>query len=293
MDYDIRQYLANTHNYGVGRAGYGVKYIVIHYTATDASAYLNCKNNANNRNGYSAHYYVDNTGIWQSVRDRDTSWAAGNLNINNRCINIEVISSDGTFTGTEIQYLRFLVPMLMRRHDVSKDRIIRHYDVASVAKIGRVVDPYKKCPRGYIDTAKWNNLVHNILEGGDLEYSQVAQDGWIGYESIIALQKIFNIYENGLFWGQPIGWRQYHLRIPDTAIRYENNPKRMDGSEVVMNMQRLCGYDRSGYLSKGFIKTWQGFVSDSIAQDGYFGDDTAKATQRWINYQLKKNKIKL
>ncbi len=294
MTYPIKLLQASSKTYTQGRAGKSIDYIVIHYTSSMASAKNNCLYFSGGNRNSSAHYFLDGSGtIWQSVLDRDTAWAGGNFDINQRSISIEVVSDGRDFSEAEIQELSFLVRKLMRKYNLQKHRVIRHYDVVSVATIGKTIDPYKHCPAPYINQAKWEMLRNRITSGEDLPYSQITEDGWLGHDSIRALQKIFGIYVNGIFWGQPSGWEPFHLRIPEGSISYQDNPELMSGSEVVMNMQRLAGYEQNGYLSKGFIKAWQGYVSDTIEQDGYLGEGTAKATQRWINHQLEKNQIKL
>ncbi len=293
MRYPVEQYRASSQTYSVGRDGKRIEFIQIHYTSTMASAENNCIYFSGGNRGASAHFFIDGSGvIWQSVLEKDTAWAGGNLDINQRSVTIEVVSDGRDFSEAEIDELNDLVTYLMKKYNIPVSRVIRHYDVADYATIGRTVDPYKPCPAPYVNNIKWFNLRERITSDEVLPYSQIAEDGLIGYRSILGLQKIFDIYENGMFWGQPIGWKPYHLNIVDSAINYQSDPEMMAGSEVIMNMQRLCGYAQSGYLSKGFIEAWQGFVSNSLEQDGYFGEGTAKATQRWINYQLKKRNIK-
>ncbi len=300
MGYQVKELLASPYTFTYGRGGYSPDYIVIHFTGGTGTAKQNCQYFSGGNRNSSAHLFIDGIDdgiVWKSVLISNTAWATGNFNFNQRSISIEVVSNGEDFSEVEIKKLAWIVPILMRDYGIPASRVIRHYDVVDYATVGRTVDPHKHCPAPYVNYSKWSKLHSQITSGNtvsdDLGYSQVDVDGWIGNGCVTALQKIFDIYENGIFWGQPVGWKQYHPRITDSAIRYESDPDYMAGSEVVMNMQRLCGYSQSGYLSKGFIEAWQGFVSDSLAQDGYFGEGTAKATQRWINYQLKKNKIKL
>ena len=68
----------NTANYRVGRTQ-PVRYIVMHYTANNGDT---AKNNCDyyHRVGglqASAHYFVDEYGVMQSVREVDTAWHCG------------------------------------------------------------------------------------------------------------------------------------------------------------------------------------------------------------------------
>ena len=57
-----------------------IKYIVIHYVGAVSSAKNNVKYYANNKLQASAHYFVDETEIWQSVEDKNVAWHCGTKN---------------------------------------------------------------------------------------------------------------------------------------------------------------------------------------------------------------------
>ena len=64
-------------NYRPGRTQ-PVEYIVVHYTGNWSDT---AKNNADyfarTVTGTSAHYFVDEEAVWQSVREEDTAWHCG------------------------------------------------------------------------------------------------------------------------------------------------------------------------------------------------------------------------
>ena len=67
----------SSYNYS-SRSGNSIKYIVLHYTGNKNDT---AKNNVDyfyggDRNA-SAHYFVDDNSIWQSVEDSNASWAVG------------------------------------------------------------------------------------------------------------------------------------------------------------------------------------------------------------------------
>ena len=68
---------ANYSNFRLGRSE-NIKYIVIHYTANDGDT---AKNNADyyarESIKTSAHYFVDENEIWQSVKEGDTAYHCG------------------------------------------------------------------------------------------------------------------------------------------------------------------------------------------------------------------------
>lgn len=146
------------------RGGYKkVKYIVIHYTATEASAKNNCIYFGGGNRDASADFFIDSTGIWQYNPDTSKyyTWAVGDgygkYGITNQnSISIEVVrGGDKAFTSKEIGYLKQLVPYLMKKYDVSKSRVVRHYDASR-----------KQCPKYYAKrTSKWRSLRDSICGG--------------------------------------------------------------------------------------------------------------------------------
>ena len=67
---EIRKYPANAGNIGGTRTASGIRYIVIHYTGNDGdTAMNNAKYYAGNVVKTSAHYFVDEKEIVQSVDD--------------------------------------------------------------------------------------------------------------------------------------------------------------------------------------------------------------------------------
>ena len=144
------------------------EWLVVHYTATSASAYNNAVYFSRGGNGdSSAHYFIDGGGtIYQSVPDYRGAWHAGNYECNTHSIGIEVVSDGADFTSSEISELAWLVQRLMGEYGIPASRVIRHHDVADHFG-GYTVDPHKNCPAPYVDDAKWNRLKAQILEDDD------------------------------------------------------------------------------------------------------------------------------
>lgn len=138
MSYKLKK-LHTKCNYEKGNSGR--QYIVIHYTGNSTDT---AKANANyfydvNR-GASAHYFVDDTNVYEVVSPNNTSWAVGvNYGYNNlfdKCTNYNSISiemcsikgkiSDKTFANTVA-----LARKLMNTYSIPVSRVVRHYDVCS------------------------------------------------------------------------------------------------------------------------------------------------------------------
>ena len=131
--------------------------IVVHFTATLASARNNATYFARNEGqGASAHYFVDDITpeIYQSVAEGDTAWHAGNWQMNCRAIGIEVVSAGEDFSATEVEKLGWLVRRLMAKYGIDASGVIRHYDVTG-----------KLCPAPYVDGSKWAALHERICGG--------------------------------------------------------------------------------------------------------------------------------
>ena len=118
-----------------------IEYIVIHDTGNDTDT---PEGNANyfgggNRNA-SAHYFVGDNSIVQVVLDVNASWNCGdgnNMNgINNHnSLSIEMCNTNGQITEATTQNTLDLVKMKMMEHNVSLEKVVRHYDAS-----------YKNCP---------------------------------------------------------------------------------------------------------------------------------------------------
>ena len=134
-----------------------IDHIVVHFTATLASARNNATYFARNEGqGASAHYFVDDITpeIYQSVAEGDTAWHAGDWQMNCRAIGIEVVSAGEDFSATEVEKLGWLVRKLMAKYGIGASGVIRHYDVTGTL-----------CPAPYVAASKWAALRAAITGG--------------------------------------------------------------------------------------------------------------------------------
>ena len=161
--------------------------IVVHFTATLASARNNATYFARNEGqGASAHYFVDDITpeIYQSVAEGDTAWHAGNWQMNCRAIGIEVVSAGEDFSATEVEKLGWLVKRLMARYGIGASGVIRHYDVTG-----------KLCPAPYVAASKWAALKAAITDGAASGGTTSAAPG--GTVSELARRVIAGEFGNG------------------------------------------------------------------------------------------------
>ena len=144
-------------NYRAGRA-LPVRYIVMHYTANNGDT---AKNNCDyyHRVGglqASAHYFVDEHGAMQSVRECDTAWHCGARAYwhpecrNGNSIGIEMCSrkrADGSYyiLPETVANAAALAREIMQRYGIDTEHVLRHYDVTG-----------KRCPMPWVDDpAQW------------------------------------------------------------------------------------------------------------------------------------------
>ena len=139
-------------NYRAGRTQ-PVRYIVMHYTANNGDT---AKNNCDyyHRVGglqASAHYFCDEHGAMQSVREGDTAWHCGARAYwhpecrNANSIGIEMCSrkrADGSYyiKPETVANAAALAREIMQRYGIDTDHVLRHYDVTG-----------KRCPMPWVD----------------------------------------------------------------------------------------------------------------------------------------------
>lgn len=164
---------ANRDNYTKGRVQ-NIKYIVLHYTANNGdTAEGNCNYFASSGRNASAHYFVDENNIYQSVADMDTAWSVGSSSYvhgicrNSNSISVEMCSrldSYGNYYIKEetISNAVKLFTVLMGKYNVPVENILRHYDVTG-----------KKCPEPFVRNISQWTAFKKRLEEEKLEKSAI------------------------------------------------------------------------------------------------------------------------
>ena len=195
----------SAYNFG-SRNGNSIKYIVLHYTGNLGDT---AKNNVDyfsggNRNA-SAHYFVDDNSIWQSVEDSNAAWSVGDGRgaygiTNQNSISIEMCcQSNGEISEATENNAIELTKYLMSKYGVSADRVVRHYDASR-----------KACPNWSANNwSRWSNFkaklgsvavsapansnynphVKDWQSGFSKVYYSIGVDGIIGNETRTAMRK--------------------------------------------------------------------------------------------------------
>ena len=166
MGYVLKKNLSARANYGAARSTSAIKYIVIHYTANDGDTDEGNGNYFhNNIVKASAHYFVDDDSVTQSVPDNYTAYSVGGSKYGNcaitgggkyygKCYNGNSLSIEicddrrggGIYpSAATIANAVALTKNLMKKYNVPASRVIRHFDVTG-----------KSCPTYWCGTAVKN-----------------------------------------------------------------------------------------------------------------------------------------
>ncbi len=273
-----------------------VKYIVVHYTGSGTSkagsAEANCIYFSRGYRAASAHYFIDDSGIWEYADpSKFTAWHVGDGRgrygiTNQNSIGIEICNNGGPYTQTEIAYLTALVQQLMGAYSVPASRVVRHYDAS------RKACPYPYAPNGEDPTgAKWQAL-HKVITGGKpaakphakpapkAKAAKLDVDGYFGPVTIKALQRYLGTVVDGVISSQ---YRPNKRYVPSATSGWEwtSNPK---GSPCIKALQRKVGAFADGIWGKATSRAVQRWLG--VDADGYFGPQSARALQRRLNESL-------
>ena len=168
-------------NHGGKRPTENIKYIVVHYTGGN--------NDTAENNGFyfsrnciktSAHYFVDENEIVQSVSDDVVAWHCGANQYshpscrNSNSLGVEICTKrDGNgvcFLDTKaMDNSASLIWYLMEKYQIPLDCVVRHYDVTR-----------KDCPAPMVGDGEslWKLFKERIMEIPDRIFDDVPSDSW-------------------------------------------------------------------------------------------------------------------
>ena len=185
MALPIKTVLANRQNYGKLRSTSMIKYIIVHYTANDGD---HDEGNAtyfkNNVVQASAHYFVDDDSITQTVPDNYVAWAVGGamwrdcattgggkmygVITNTNSLSVEMCDTvkDGSVMATEatMKNTADLVKDLMKKYNVDIDHVYRHFDVNG-----------KHCPKYLMSPSAWATFKERLVDKPMETYNTLAE----------------------------------------------------------------------------------------------------------------------
>lgn len=292
----INKFLARADNYGEHRNTDNIRYLVYHYTGNKTdTAWANCNYFATRFVDASAHYFVDEDNIYQSVPDDYVAWSVGSTgwldqgspyaskghNFWKKCTNansisIEMCSKGGVHTQKILKNAKELGKMLCNKYGITNDHVIRHFDVNG-----------KLCPITFVvDSKGWESFKADI---GTYVPKHITLDidGLFGKLSTMKLQGMLGMAQDGWIGGQTDPCRPYLMNW--TTVQYNDGYL---GSATISRLQNWlvknnCPTDVDGLCGKNTITALQKCLTakgfDVKGIDGYFGINTAKAFQRYLN----------
>lgn len=181
----IKVDIAAKGNFGGKRDKKEIKYLVIHYTANDGDS---AAGNANYFKAHiveaSAHYFVDDSGVIQSVPDDSVAYSVGGKKYpscaktgggkrygsctNRNSISIELCDTrkNGKYDFSEktLENAAQLSRLLLKKYNIPVDNIIRHFDVTG-----------KNCPAPFVSDEKaWKAFKERIVD--EVKYYEEMKD---------------------------------------------------------------------------------------------------------------------
>lgn len=220
----IKQFHARRDNYGEHRSTSNIKYLVYHYTGNKTdTAWANCNYFASRCVEASAHYFVDEDNIYQSVPDDYVAWSVGSTGLldkgspyanqghrfwklctNANSISIEMCSKGGVHTSKILKNAKELGKMLCNKYNITNDHVIRHFDVNG-----------KLCPiTMVVDSKGWEEFKSDIGVYVPKKKVKIEEDGDFGTQSILALQAWLGTpAHDGHISGQKIGAYDLHPNL--------------------------------------------------------------------------------
>ncbi len=179
----VHKRLARRENHGGTRDTGDIRYLVVHYTGNKGDT---AKNNAlyfsRDVAKASAHYFVDESEIWQSVEENVVAWHCGGelqgsgghkfhrLCTNSNSIGVEICMLDkqGALRQGSMDNALPLLRALMAKYNIPADRVIRHYDVTG-----------KLCPQPLVSAKAWDSFKKGLIPMEDKNQpAPWAQTAW-------------------------------------------------------------------------------------------------------------------
>ncbi|MCB6992444.1 N-acetylmuramoyl-L-alanine amidase [bacterium 210820-DFI.6.37] len=174
-----------------------ITYLVIHWVGAVSTAANNAAYFYSTYRGASAHYFTDDSTIYQVVEDKNAAWhcggglqGSGGHSFYGKCKNSNSIGIEMCckkkngklyITDKTIAQTAVLVQYLMDKYDIPASRVIRHFDVTG-----------KNCPGPYTSDAAWQKLKATLTGSKTPEYPTITlQKGATGGQ-VKRLQRCLN-----------------------------------------------------------------------------------------------------
>lgn len=274
--------------FNIQKRSMSVKYIVLHYTGSGTSAagsaLANCKYFAGGDRQASAHYFVDDSGIWEYADPKTHyTWHCGDghgkYGISNaNSIGIEVcMNGDRPYTEKEIGYLSELVPYLMKQFGVPADHVVRHYDASR-----------KQCPLYYAKrSTEWIALRARITGGAKTGWSLEGGE-WYYYENGTKVRNAWRMdSKSWCYLGNDGKMEKNAWRKDSTGWCYVGSDGRMITSAWQKDSAGWCYVGKDGHMLSDSWLSWGG-ASYFLKKDGHMATgnvsiiETFDGSGKWV-----------
>lgn len=254
----IKQIIANVSNYL--KKKYSKKWLVIHFTANDGdNATNNGKYFKNNVVKASAHYFVDDDTVVQSVEEDYVAYAVGGKKLNNGAIHHGVVTNynsisiemcdtvkDGKYNvsaKTRANTIE-LAKDIVKRYNIDKSHVVRHYDVTG-----------KMCPKYFVDDeSAWIDFRNDIFATNKATTKSTNTNASI----VKSLQKALN--------------SSYKLKLD---IDGKLGPK----TKLALDTYSVKNYTKNDYAK--WIQQRLKAKGYNVKVDGKFGNDSEKVLKQF------------
>lgn len=285
-----------------GIKNYGIKGIIMHYTANNGGTARNHKDYFNNLNGVyaSAHLFVDDNEAICIIPLDEVAYHANDTvrynsdgsiykplysqigNANYGAIGVEMcLDRNGNITEKTFQNTVKAVKELIAIYPhITREKIWRHFDVTGkncpapwVAKPSEL-ERFKDAVFG--KTSGSNSAVKPSTPSAKPSANKIAEDGMFGSSTARRLQQYFGTTQDGVISHQ---YKQkYNQNV--YAAQFDSTLK---GSNVIKALQKLLGVTQDGLLGQATIKALQKRLGTT--QDGVISpvSNAVKALQQALN----------
>lgn len=293
-----------------GIKNYGIKGIIMHYTANNGGTARNHKDYFNNLNGVyaSAHLFVDDNEAICIIPLDEVAYHANDTvrynsdgsiykplysqigNANYGAIGVEMcLDKNGNITEKTFQNTVKAVKELIAKYpNITRNKIWRHYDVTGkncpapwVAKPSEL-ERFKDAVFGKTTSNNTTTTKPSTSNSGSASstakpsYSQLTVDGKFGAATAKRLQQYFGTTQDGVISHQ---YKQKYNQYV-YAAQFDSTLK---GSNVIKALQKLLGVTQDGLLGQATIKALQKRLGTT--QDGIISptSNAVKALQKALN----------
>ncbi len=240
----------------------------------------------------SSNYGIGSDGrIGMYVEEHNRPWTSGSAANDNRAVTIECANlGDGSLTSACWNSLVSLCADICRRNDIpslsytgdTRGNLTMHKWFQSTDCPGPWLSHEFERLAREVNAMLSGGVVPDVRPANNTHGGKLEVDGVGGYNTVLDMQHALATYEDGTLSGQWIGNQCYIWGF--TVVEYG-----AEGSPMVKALQRelgigidgLWGCETSGALQTMLVKC--GYDVGSCGVDGYFGSDSVKALQRYLN----------